>query len=352
MDHFVVFPVNEDGVFLNPELVGKALIDAMSPPFKFTDLFIYSHGWWTTGNDAMSEYGQYTIEFAKTFLLTADVKNPPQHSFGIGIHWPSTLSEDSAATREAFQALSYYQMGSRANQVGANGLFATVRKALRVRQELGKAPIRLTVVGHSFGCRVVCKALQKLCQDLQNANTPPAYRTFLNATQIRLILLQAAFKNDEFDSGGNYDKVIEIPDVKILVTTSQLDLALNQWFPTAETANNIAHFELHDAVALGAGIPPIQRVADARAPGGGPTRETIQAYKAHNGGLPIQVQTGFAYADVPVLATGERMLVSDLTRVHAGRVAKGEYTKNEFSGSHSDISSPEIYNLIAGFAFQ
>jgi hypothetical protein len=75
MDHFVVFPVNEDGVFLIPELVGKALTDAMSPPFKFTDLFIYSHGWWTTGNDAMSEYGQYTIEFAKTFLLTADVKN-------------------------------------------------------------------------------------------------------------------------------------------------------------------------------------------------------------------------------------------------------------------------------------
>jgi hypothetical protein len=49
MDHFVVFPVNDDGVFRNPKLVGKALEDAMSPPFNFSDLFIYSHGWWTNG---------------------------------------------------------------------------------------------------------------------------------------------------------------------------------------------------------------------------------------------------------------------------------------------------------------
>jgi len=54
MDHFVVFPVNEDGIFLNPQLVSKALDDAMSPPFNFSDIFIYSHGWWTTGNDAMA----------------------------------------------------------------------------------------------------------------------------------------------------------------------------------------------------------------------------------------------------------------------------------------------------------
>ena len=58
MDHFVVFPVNECGIFLNPQLVSKAMEDAMSPSFTFTDLFIYSRGWWTTGNDAMAEYGR------------------------------------------------------------------------------------------------------------------------------------------------------------------------------------------------------------------------------------------------------------------------------------------------------
>jgi hypothetical protein len=74
MDHFVVFPVNEDGIFLNPKLVGGALEDAMQPPFNFSDLFIYSHGWWTNGNNAMAEYGQYTIEFTKTFLSARGYK--------------------------------------------------------------------------------------------------------------------------------------------------------------------------------------------------------------------------------------------------------------------------------------
>lgn len=339
MDHFVVFPVNEDGVFRNPQLVGRALEDAMSPPFNFSDLFIYSHGWWTNGNEAMAEYGQYTIEFTKAFLSMNGVAAPPTHSLGIGIHWPSTLSEDSISVGQALEPVSYYQMGSRANQVGANGLFATLRRALRVRQEISKKPIRLTMIGHSFGCRVVCKALQFLCKDLDNAATPPAYKSFVENTQFNVILLQAAFKNDEFEAGGNYDRLIAIPKLKMLVTTSQLDSALKDFFPLAEEANNMAHFRPVDpakVIALGAG---------------GPTRAAAGTFVAYNGGTPVQVASNFANANVPVLAPGERMLVADLTRLHQARRDSNQFPPS-ISGSHSDISSPEIYHLIAGFAFQ
>jgi hypothetical protein len=65
-------------------------------------------------------------------------------------------------------------------------------------------------------------------------------------------------------------------------------LALNDVFPAAETANNIAHLQLHEAVALGAG---------------GPTQATIHAYDAYQGGIPIKLQSGFVYAGVPVLLT-------------------------------------------------
>jgi hypothetical protein len=112
MDHFVVFPVNEDGVFRNPKLVGKALEDAMSPPFNFSDLFIYSHGWWTNGNDAMAEYGQYTIEFTKAFLSMTGVAEPPTHSLGIGIHWPSTLSEDGISVGQAWNRCPITKWGA------------------------------------------------------------------------------------------------------------------------------------------------------------------------------------------------------------------------------------------------
>jgi hypothetical protein len=222
----------------------------------------------------MAEYGQYTIEFTKAFLSMNGVAAPPTHSLEIGIHWPSTLSEDSISVGQALEPVSHYQMGSRANQVGANGLFATLRRALSTRQGKGGAPIRLTMTGHSFGCRVVCKALQMLRKDLDNATTPQEYKAFLDATQMRVILLQAAFKNDEFEPGGNYDRLIGFPGLKILVTTSQLDSALNKFFPFAEEANNMAHFHPSIAIALGAG---------------GPTPAAAGTYVAYNGGTPVQV---------------------------------------------------------------
>ena len=85
---------------------------------------------------------------------------------------------------------------------------------------------------------------------------------------------------------------------------------------------------------------------------GGPTRAAAAAYVAYNGGTPVQVRTGFVNANVPVLAPGERMLVADLTSLHQARIASNKQFPPSASGSHSDISSPEIYNLIAGFAFQ
>ncbi len=56
--------------------------------------------------------GSITLEFTKTFLLTQGVRKPPEHSLGIGIHWPSTLSEDDKSVREAFEPISYHQMGT------------------------------------------------------------------------------------------------------------------------------------------------------------------------------------------------------------------------------------------------
>src|SRR5271156_4368480 len=129
MDHFVMFPMNENGVFWQPSLVGSTLQDAMSdPPFPFSDVFIYSHGWWTVGNQAMVQYSQYSIEFTKNLLSIAPpLAHPPGNSFGVGIHWPSTLSEDmNNPIQQASQITTYYQMGSRAQQVGSTGLYAAL----------------------------------------------------------------------------------------------------------------------------------------------------------------------------------------------------------------------------------
>jgi hypothetical protein len=345
MSHFVVFPLTEDGTFYNPALVGQALDDAMSRNFSFENVFIYSHGWSTTGNDAMAEYGQYTVGFSKNLL--GILNNNVPNSFGIGIHWPSTLSEDKVSVTSAFQALSFYQMGSRANQVGANGVFEMLRRMLRARQANGDAqPFKnLTLTGHSFGCRVVCRALQTLYQDMKKAGTLAnnVYTRFVEETEIRVVLLQAAFDQNELDIGGKYDALSNFPKLKILVTISDEDTALNNAYPNAEKLSNIAHLNLNDipVSALGAGL--------SVDPKGGPTQGTATQYEA----MPVlPVHVGFKHSDVPKLEQA-RMLVADLTSLHGTRHNSGAYAGwSASSGSHSDISNQEIYNLITGFILQ
>jgi hypothetical protein len=360
MDHFVMLPVNENGVFWQPQLVSSALQDAMTaPPFRFGDLFIYSHGWWTVANEAMVEYSQFTIEFTKNLLTTAPpLRNPPEDTFGIGLHWPSTLSEDpNSLAQETLQATTYYQMGARAEQVGATGLYAAITLMLTAHMRTGAPTLkRMNLVGHSFGCRVVSSALQRLATELAKPTADPKLKEFVLGLHINLVLLQAAYKHNELDVGGDYDQLVTFPNLRILITTSQLDKALNYWFPKAERLTNIVHLTPSAAVALGAGIPPIQPYLNALAPGGGPTPASYAAFVPTQEAISEQppnpplltVAPGFSHGMVP---TAARMVVVDLTPLHSAHLSSGEYVWQSFGGSHCDIASIEIYALIAGFCF-
>jgi len=371
MDHFVMFPVNENGVFWQPEKVGPALQDAMSsPPFPFEDVFVYSHGWWTIANQAMVQYGQFSIEFTKNLLSgSCQLQKPPKHSFGMGIHWPSTLSEDMAGLSNALQVTTYYQMGARSEQVGYAGLYATLLLMFKARYQSNKMAIetaaanhvplpgifRLNIIGHSFGCRVVSSALQRLIVEINKPNIEENFARFVKETPVNLVLLQAALKRKELDEIGNYDKLVTLPNLKMLVTTSRFDTCLIRWFPLAEAANNIVHLSLADvmhdpkpnAIALGGGINPKQTKAPFSASlTGGPTARTWETF----GESPLitNVAPGFKCADVPI---NRRLVVADLSDLHQARADAGLYQPDSFGGSHSDISSPELYSLISGFCF-
>ncbi|HEY9756557.1 MAG TPA: hypothetical protein V6C97_15420 [Oculatellaceae cyanobacterium] len=380
-DLFVIFSMNENGVFAQPAHVNSALRDAMSsPPFSFEDVFIYSHGWWTVADDAMDLYSRYVVEFSKNLsLIEEQLVRRPQQSFGFGIHWPSTVSEDmNSFLQEAEQAASYFIMGARAEQVGSTGLYAAL--SLMIQRRLASpnpVPLRLTLLGHSFGCRVVCSALQRMATELGKTTAQPNVRDFVQNLQIRAVLLEPAFKNVELDVGGNYSSLAtSFPNLKVLITTSQLDYALNHYFPLSEELNNIANLLKPVAVALGAGMPnppPAPNVTPmppvltqsgvvAQAPGGGPTLTTWQAFGGQGLVTPLRITPGFKPTDFS-LPQPQRIAVADLTAVHMANLmptqssddlaaAEGpEWMWNKFSGSHSDILCPEIFNLIAGFVF-
>jgi len=305
MSNFITAPINKNGIILDPD-IGGILKDAMSPPFRFTDVFVYSHGWWTDATGAVADYNRFSMELTKQLLLIGPtpptLPHLPASSFATAVHWPSTLS--------------FYSMAKRADVVGQHGVYALLRMMFEALGVLTAPPsLRLHLLGHSFGCRVVCSALEQIAKD--GIQVP-------SAVTLDVVLLQAAFNSDELDPDGMYGNVSKL-NLRLLVTRSESDTSLGKWYPIAERLVNL--FSGRPVTALGAV---------------GPSAATQTEF---GGAGVITVGPGFTYPAVVPLT--ERLVAADLSPLHAA-TGPGDL----FSGHHSDIYHDEIYQLIAGFFFR
>jgi len=323
MSHFFTVPINENGIILD-EHIQTNLSSAMAAPFDFSDVFIYSHGWWTNATRAMSEYNQFSIEFAKLVqsLGRGDVATRaklPASFLGIGIHWPSMLSEDDRAITTFLEAATFFTMEKRADTVGEHGGYSLIRLVLEGRRGT-PAPLRIHFLGHSFGCKVVCRALQEIVTDSATVPIPPTVS--LNA-----VLLQAAFDNNDLEAGDVYGGIAGgLPNLRVLVTRSDADKALQEAYPKAQRADFFKSGG--PSVALGAQ---------------GPTQIVIDQFGGRDS---VSVGPGFNRASVA--GSTRRLVVADLTPLHQTSTAPVD----PFSGHHSDIFHPEIYQLLTGFLFK
>ncbi|HEY4329924.1 MAG TPA: hypothetical protein VGN88_09320 [Phycisphaerae bacterium] len=325
MSHFLTIPVNENGIITDQNINVEIGIAAL-PPFKFTDVFIYSHGWWNTASSAASEYNIFSIGFSKTLqeLLVAapaDFSEFPDATFSAlaaGIHWPSMISENEDANSSNFnflQATSFFTMEHRADDVGEHAIFALLRMFIEARD--GQPPLRFHLIGHSFGCRVLCSALQTLCEDTATLKKAQDIKAEFN-----LALIQAATDTDSLGAGKLYaDVLANVPSLRVLVTTSQADTALGTWYPRAQ---KLANLFKEPVPAMGAA---------------GPT-----------GTLAVPVSARISVATSPVPKPTGDFVVADITPLHkAHALVSGPW--GGFSGQHSDIYLPEIYELLARFFF-
>src|SRR5262249_23588381 len=107
-------------------------------------------------------------------------------------------------------------------------------------------PYRFNLIGHSFGCRVLCSALQALAED-------PDMVKGMADNEFNVALIQAAADTDSLAPGQLYGKVQEcIPKLRMLVTTSASDTALGKWYPEAQ---RIAHLFSGSVQAMGSKGP-------------------------------------------------------------------------------------------------
>lgn len=308
--HFIMMPTTGQGALIEPKRLRATLQAAMKQPFDFSDVFIYSHGWWTNADRAMADYTRFSIGLAGVILLAPCL---PASSLGIGIHWPSMLSEDSRSPLNFFEALSFFNRAMMADDVGEEGGYAMLRLILEACCQTGRPAPRIHFLGHSFGCKVVCSILQTMASSDAAA--------YLNGVPVNLVLLQAAFEYDGLDAGQDYGDVIEkVARLRILVTKSQQDTALTKLFLAAGELKAFGH--------------PKRALGDA-----GPSDGLTAAL-----GEPTTVSVDVGFTTSPELDA--RLVVADLTSLHQNDDYQVE---DDFTGHHSDIFQPEVYRLISGF---
>jgi hypothetical protein len=176
--HYITVPVNANGVIFDPSM-NDVVTEAMAvSPFGFRDVYIYSHGWSTNADSAIDLYGKFSVDLARLILINRDAPHlflsPPQDDLGIGIHWPSEITEDPSSALNDAQLFTFYTMEHRADAVGSNAVYTMLRLILRERVGTG-FPLRIFMIGHSFGCKVVLSALQELKVDIDGGtiDVPP-----------------------------------------------------------------------------------------------------------------------------------------------------------------------------------
>jgi ABC-type amino acid transport substrate-binding protein len=331
MANYLTIPINENGVIVD-NYIDTLIASAMSASFAFSDVYLYSHGWALDSTKMMDWYNRFSIEYNKSNIdLIAAHGNiftqmPTANSLGVGIHWPSMITENENDPLTYLQQLTFYTMDKRAGTVGEHGLYAVLRLILSNPQLQRYPQVRLNLLGHSFGCKVVASALEQIYQDLKYGKIPAAPNVSFNA-----VLLQGAFERNELDDAECYGDV-KLLNIRLLVTRSDADEALQTWFDDAHF--NVDFFQLK------------HKDPDKRALGAlGPTDKT----KADMGGAGAEISVGPGFDCTGMAARRERILVADLTPIHNSRGQQQGYAR--FSGHHSDIFLPEIYSLIAGFLY-
>jgi hypothetical protein len=328
--HYITVPVNENGIIFDSSM-NDVVVEAMGvSPFGFRDVYVYSHGWSTNADSALDQYNKFSVDMARMVLLTrrADpglFAAPPQDDLGIGIHWPSEITEDPSSPLNDLQLVTFYTMEHRADAVGKNAVYTMLRLILAERVGAGM-PLRIFMIGHSFGCKVVLSALQELKIDIDGGTIvePPE-------TEFNVVLLEAATDNDNLETADIYGRVSQMENLRLLMSTSQLDKALGTWFPLAGKIANLLH------------APP------AALGFAGPTDATCAAGTF---GPPARISVDVGFTAAGLSRITNRFIVADLTPVHQARVSSGAWPGGGFAGSHADISFAEIYELMCGFFFR
>jgi hypothetical protein len=211
----------------NLETLGQMLDQQPQDAVKLQQFHALASGLVTSPALAPEDAGQQatiTGDTAAVFGHAAAMSKTPSTD-AEGIPNPFTSLWDGA--KEVLRSLSYYEMKNRAGVIGRNGLgpmLGTLAAA--------DAGIRVHLMGHSFGARLVAYSLSGLPEAASGANSPVK----------TLYLIQGAFSHFAFanpvpdflvSGPGGLSAFARNVNGPLLSTFSAADRAVGWWYPAA-----------------------------------------------------------------------------------------------------------------------
>jgi hypothetical protein len=220
-------------------------------------------------------------------------------AMGLGTALQGAISGTRAAVARFLNQLTYYEMKKRAGVVGLALVDAVLSKLKPAR------PIRLHLVGHSFGARLVTAAANKL--------TTPDNLEFFSLT-----MLQGAFSHNGLAKivraglSGAFPSVVGKPKGPIVITHTHNDLACTLAYALASRLSRDIASDIGDARdefgAMGANGP--QKLAS----GAAEPDDTTQAFK------PKQGKVNTFLADAFIVKTPDIDAHNNVTNPQVGRL--------------------------------
>ncbi|WOT40555.1 hypothetical protein [Streptomyces coeruleorubidus] len=236
--------------------------DALRPPGNATDIVVYVHGWLTSQESALTAATELLRLTSEQYAKHPELYASLGRSFspwGVVVRWPS---------RSAPSLGGYRHIRDRAHQMGTKGQAARIIGQLlgylddkrgdpEAARRLGtRGGQYLHLVGHSFGCRFLCEAVQWAAENPRETtlawSAPGRHdRPF---TVDSMLLLQMAAQRNAFSD--TFTALGEAPlRGPVVATYSQRDRATGFWHLRAEKRVGIGHAGIGTAPAPLSGVP-------------------------------------------------------------------------------------------------
>ena len=290
----------------NITTLGQLLDQQPQDPAKLQQFHALASGLVTSPPLAPEDAGQQatiTGDTAAVFGHAAAMsKTPATNAEGI----PNPFTGLWNGAREVLRSMSYYEMKNRAGVIGRTGLGPVLGKLAAAR-----AGIRVHLMGHSFGARLVAYSLSGLPQAATGVNSPVK----------TLYLIQGAFSHFAF-ANPVPDSLVSGPGAlsafarningPLLCTFSAADRAVGWWYPAASM---LAHQDAESADDLTYQWGGMGHDGYQQSPAGTTVKLAVPGTRYH-------LQPGTYY-----LLDSNAVISAD---------------QSPFSGAHSDIRHPQV----------